>query len=150
MLLEDVGRNEEGTHVADKRLGNAGQQLDRLTGHGLKIGATGKKNGLNGRGQGDRSLRPLTHLSVSRPTYNSGHCHLFPTDPVACFPDNDPALPGLGGVASSPGLGFSGLKPSGAMDFTSEFQTGDCSKGAIRSGAGPFPTIEMVGGPFTF
>jgi hypothetical protein len=47
-----LGRNKEGAHVADKRLGNAGQQIDRLTGHGLKIGTTGKKERPQRQGAG--------------------------------------------------------------------------------------------------
>ena len=43
VLLERVRRGEKGAHVLDERLGYAGRQLDRLTGHGLKIGSLQNK-----------------------------------------------------------------------------------------------------------
>jgi hypothetical protein len=38
VLLEHVRRSKKGAHVSDERLGYAGRQLDRLTGHDPDIG----------------------------------------------------------------------------------------------------------------
>jgi hypothetical protein len=43
VLLEGIWRGEESAHVLEERLGYAGWQLDRLTGHGRNIGAFGSK-----------------------------------------------------------------------------------------------------------
>lgn len=42
VLFESVRRGEVGAHVADERFRNGGRQIDRLVGHGLKIGISGE------------------------------------------------------------------------------------------------------------